>query len=407
LHPVRYATDEVIYTEGWNIKENKEDRSNYNMAGISIIVVGECLVTASVKLNEKGKVSCVNLGRIGPGGVLYHFCVQDPDEGEKGTFHTETITASAPIHAYTISRGDFLLKLDSNSREAILREIRLGKDTEALEGISRVQWVQKEAWVCFKKSMIRGEKAKIGNKNNTLLDNFRLLDRVRFSSINQEPDKSPAALDPEQHGNHKILSGQIERGGEFDDDIEFFRRSLRAGKSKTTGLNERDIWSADPDSDVAASIRIMRSTDCGDSREVLQAINRNNRSAGGHSRLTFRSPPATPKSSSYRLDWAPATADFEAMESIDRLQVSETIDSKDRLQVLPFSLVHVHRETIPVFKTDSSDNHSSSKNKKKVAGAGLEQLGCRRKRSIRCYLRLCGTMWSPQVARECAEAQVR
>jgi hypothetical protein len=43
----------------------------------------------------------------------------------------------------------------------------------------------------------------------------------------------------------------------------------------------------------------------------------------------------------------------------------------------------------------------------KAAGTDLELLGGRRKRMLRCHLRLCGTMRSPEAARECAEAQIQ
>jgi hypothetical protein len=69
----------------------------------------------------------------------------------------------------------------------------------------------------------------------------------------------------------------------------------------------------------------------------------------------------------------------------------------------------IHRETITIIASDDNQIESQKSNKcdEKVVGAGLENLGGRRKRVLKCYLRLCGSMRSPESARECAEAQIQ
>ena len=214
------------------------------------------------------------------------------------------------------------------------------------------------------------------------------------------------------------FSGDTQQGiraGEYDEDIEFIRRSL--GTSKVVGALTKNRgktagWSTHPDADVAASIRDMKKASQTDSKDVLRAINRNKQRVGPKKhRLTFlqtRGRPAVSSSSpvSYAASTYPGA-------NIREDNGSDEEDTRG-VKVLPFSLIHVHRETINIpidSNIPSNDVRAGSRNGNQdadnAAGTDLLQLGGRRKRLLRCHLRLCGTMRSPEAARECAEAQIQ
>lgn len=379
-------------------------------------------------LNKKGKISRVDLGRIGPGGVLYHFNANEPEEDGKGMLHKETVTAVSPVLVYTVTRGDFYFKLDSATREAIVKEI--DNDTDALRGVSEEQLRKREAWADFKLTSSVAEKMKMGNKNRSLIDSFRMLEGVQFTATSESRSISnhlhhglrPSTVeDGSQHGRVKLGAGsrgtsrRDQAAGEFDEDIEFIRRSLgtsthrgpalRMGTTRSSGM-----WSSNPDPTVAASMQDMKEVDRSHSMDIIRAIQRNKRRIGPKKhRLAFlqdkdgSSPP--PPSS-------PGLVDLYGLSATPAVSIAEDDALESEKKVQPFSLVHIHRETISILTTDDdqSDRKEGSTvngSTEKVAGAGLELLGGRRRRVLRCHLRLCGSMRSPESARECAEAQIQ
>ena len=435
-----------------------------NSPGITIIVVGECRVDVEVEVRRSAPTSTstlayrtdtndtsprsfgetksltsrktyrkkcnrVDLGRVGPGGVLYYFNALDMDE--EGNLHTETVTAATPIHAYTISRGDFCYKLESDTREAVIREI--ARDTGALRAVTDEEWRKSQAWVGFKKAMSMGEKNKMENKNRSIIDSYRLLERVSYCSPSQapvshrrvgtpsmSPDGTPfSKTDGNVDGKKSITftrdKHESTRVGDYDDDIEFIRKSLGTsrgplglpGKSK----GKRTVWSSEPDSDVAASIRDMEAVALHDSKNVQKAIQRNKSRVGPKKhRLTFlnsRDSPS-PLQPGTPMTYAEGTFSGIDLSTIGPVSGLE-IMAESRMKVLPFSLVHVHREIINVInENDQNETRSNTEAKSNTAaGTDLALLGGRRKRLFRCHLRLCGTMKSPEAARECAEAQIQ
>lgn len=475
LQPIAYSTGQTIYTEGWVDRSAEEDSGigatpvPPPIPGVTIIVTGECRANVEIQQSStviksssndhshslsfisqrKGKVTRADLGRIGPGGVLYHFNAQDPEDED--AFHTESVTAATPVHAYTISRSDFFFRLDSNCREAVQREI--ARDAGALRAVTTEEWRKSEAWTDFKKSTSIGEKKKMENKNRSIVDSYRSLQGVTFTSTCQVPMPShrrPTSPLKSGDGTHTASQGFVRQakgdlrgvtmnmfGGEFDEDIAYIKRSLGTAKSAQTSDHtsrgsrcNTPVWPTDMDSDVASSLRTMTGSRA-DRGEVQDAIIRNRRRVGPKKhRLAFlqnrsaslpQSPPLSCATFSIpsngigdesvvmedETDWLRAQHDNS--HTLRRHQSRCSARGKDRhadlAHVLPFCLIHIHREVI-VSPVNPKDSNATRCKGDDAAGTSLEVLGGRRKRPLRCHIRLCGTMRSPEAARESAEAQV-
>lgn len=482
LQPIAYSTGQPIYSEGW-VDRGMEVGSTIlggssippPMPGITIIVTGECRVSVEIKKSpailksssgdhshslsfthqRKGKVSRADLGRIGPGGVLYHFNAQDVEEED--VLHTESVTAATPVHAYTISRSDFFFRLDSNCREAVQREV--ARDAGALRAVTTEEWRKSEAWADFKKSTSIREKNKMGNKNRSIIDSYRSLEGVTFTSTCQVPMPSyrrPASAltadDGSQTSSHGFLrlakSTDLRGvtmqmfGGEFDEDIAYIKRSLGTAKSSQTSdectranRGKTAMWPAAMGPDVASSLRTMTKGSRADRGEVQDTIKRNRRRVGqGKHRLAFLQNRDSSPPTSLTLSYAPHSIS-SSMTRDDSMLLGDESDwtttqhqthshilkqsqhkhhvrgrdrNEDAACVLPFSLVHIHREVIvrPARSTGEDDVSNRRNKGDDAAGTELELLGGRKKRPLRCHIRLCGTMRSPEAARESAEAQV-
>lgn len=477
LQPIAYSTGQSIYTEGWVDRGAEEDSGIGGspvpppIPGVTIIVTGECRANVEIQKSsavskslgtdnfhslsftsqKKGKVTRADLGRIGPGGVLYHFNAQDPEDED--AFHTESVTAATPVHAYTISRSDFFFRLDSNCREAVQREI--ARDVGALRTVTTEEWRKSEAWTDFKKATSIGEKKKMENKNRSIIDSYRSLQGVTFTSTCQVPMPShrrPTSPLKSGDGSHTNSHGFVRQakgtdlrgvtmqmfGGEFDEDIAYIKRSLGTAKSalpsdhcSRASPSNTPVWPTDMDSDVASSLRTMTGSRA-DRGEVQDAIIRNRRRVGPKKhRLAFlqnrsaslpQSPPLSCAPSSLgpdvvgdesvvqeeETDWTKAYHEPHS-HALRRNQSRCSVRGKDRhgdpSPVLPFSLIHIHREII-ASPVGAKDSHEVRNKGDDAAGTDLEVLGGRRKRPLRCHIRLCGTMRSPEAARESAEAQV-
>ena len=64
----------------------------------------------------------INLGRVGPGTILYHFNVLMYDDDDERVYHTETVVATTLVQAFVVSKSDFV-KLANDTKIVIMKEI--------------------------------------------------------------------------------------------------------------------------------------------------------------------------------------------------------------------------------------------------------------------------------------------
>ena len=68
----------------------------------------------------------IKLGRVGPGTILYHFNVLMYDDDDERVYHTETVTATTLVHAFVVSKSDFI-KLANDTKIVIMKEIAVDR----------------------------------------------------------------------------------------------------------------------------------------------------------------------------------------------------------------------------------------------------------------------------------------
>ena len=431
LKPVTYSIGQRIYREGRTPNTNQ---------GITVISTGECFVETDIQLERGDKddpqllssrpvqripsfginaahaaaatsataatrrnfVETLPLGRIGPGTMLYHFNVLSPVDDGGPVYHTETITATTPVQAYELSRLDFF-HLNNDTRLLVTKEI--AADRNATLAIDEDTWRKRAAWADFKRSFVSARHDTVDKgKRENIVDSYRALQDVRYTEHNSAALlQAPLA--------HSIILGTRSDGsrwleGEFDFDVEYLRQSLQARGVVKMPPPPRTFDGVNSSGLLRLDIARTGST------SAHKGIQKNSlRSVSKKHNLAF-----VQQSEDAKAQRRPETShdaqqhhqhqhqhQHHPRSALDRFRrpVGDAVPS----MTLPFSLVHVHVERLSSSAGVSVSKHAGGPFSRQLAG--LEKLGGRMERSMRCHLRLSGAMPTSTQARECAAAQVQ
>lgn len=428
MRPIIFKIGDHIYKEGRTPASDLE-------RGITVIASGECFVEADIQLEQpngqnhgdepnlaaterrtmvvqmrpfasaqahspaplrKITTESVNLGRIGPGGILYHFNVLSTEYEEYGpAHHTETVLATTPVHAYEISRSDFY-HLPADTKQLITKEI--AEDKYATLTMDEEAWRKNTAWSYFRRSIAGGKKlreAEGSNGHSNIIDSYRLLEKMRYTENNHQPLlQAPTA--------HSVVLGMRSDGtawkeGEFDYDMDFFKKSLmRVGSAAALKTLAPPVGKFEA---LGATGLPSLDTNPRMSSQAFKAIQRNKlRTISKKHNLAFVQQVVDTK---VHQSEQPFNIDVSNPERFRKQNPDEDLES------MPFSLVHLHVENISSSVGGGSAGTGSRGGPFGRQLAGMEKLGGRRERGMQCHIRLSGTMPTSTQARQCASAQVQ
>ena len=168
-----FKIDEVLFTAGTKAVE------------MVICSCGECRVEINIEQmpykSKKEKKHKCSLGRLGPNSVLGYYITQC-GAPYVDVYHTETVIANSLLHTYTIGKNDFYQNFPARTRDIIVNRI---KDIQRPilpylwdnypKQVGTEDWKRSQAWNNFRHDILNS------SRKQNILENMKDMEKVKIA----------------------------------------------------------------------------------------------------------------------------------------------------------------------------------------------------------------------------------